>query len=736
MLNKKDVDQSNSNVFNDQIGGNKTEINNTFNFTFIDNNNVLNDSNFMKFNKDFEDFLDNTELSNIVKDRKLSLWDTYIPINLKYDDTNNFTNIENIVNNYVNEPKNIAISGNDKSGKTSSLKYFIKKLQYHFFCIYFDINNDIQYPIDKYILNIKNKIYDSIDQQIKDTIVFIDDFHKIRNIKKASKLLKSLHNIDNLYIIITADDVFNLNIEDIEITKEFDKYFIKNLGHVLRDRLINIWIDLNNISENDRNKKYMEYYNYLQSTLFKSMVPSYPFFLYTILSTKDNMIKLDKDITSQGNCYQALITIALLNANVKNQYIDYYYNILMELSYFFYKNVIFDNYKSISEDEVFSFFEQYDYPLPKEYDKELYIKNENIKIILKKLNDAGLFVYSSTHNYSFKYQYIYYFFLGRYFSEHFEENKSTIYNFIENLHIISNSYIIIFILHHSKKDDILEYLQTTMVCYFTNSEELTLVSDDISHLNTYSKELIDMFLDDNINTEKNKEEYLEDMDNESANNECYNNNEEENNSNDYLTIELRKSMRSVEVMGHILKNRHGSIKSSDLIEYFSYALELSLRIGGYFFNQVKNNKYDFYNYFLYEIKNNHYNNSIYSDAQISELVKNMFFRLNILVCYTTIKMSSDFLCSEDLIELIEKYDKSPIVDLIEKESKMMYRQFIDIKKLEEYIKNDKIPIFLKNLYRMLVYEYLYYNKIDHQERYKISSICKFNVKDTVNKYIK
>ena len=731
LLNNKNVDQSNSNVFNDQVGRDKVVINNTFNF----NSNVLNDSNIIKFTEDFENFLDNTELSNIVKDKKLSLWDTYIPVNLKYDDSNNFTNIEKVVDNYIAEPKNIAISGNDKSGKTSSLKYFIKKLQYNFLCIYLDVNSDIQYPIDKYILNIKNKIYNSVDENIKDTIVFIDDFHKIRNIKKASKLLKSLNNINNLYIIITADDVFNLNIEDIEITKEFDKYFIKNLGHVLRDRLINVWIDLNNIAENDRNKKYTEYYNYLQSILFKSMVPSYPFFLYTILSTKDNMIKLDKDITSQGNCYQALITIALLNANVKNQYIDYYYNILMELSYFIYKNVISDNDKNISEDEVLSFFDKYDYPLPKEYIKEPYNKNENIKIILKKLNDANLFVYSSIHNYSFKYNYIYYFFLGRYFSENFDENKSLIYNFIENLHIISNSYIIIFILHHSKKDDILKHLQETIYNYFDNSKELQLISDDIDHLDTYSKELIDMFLDDNLNAQKNKEEYLESMDNEYDKNE-YDDNNEKNNSEDYLTIELRKSMRSVEVIGHILKNRHGSIKSNDLLKYFSYALKLSLRIGGYFFNQIKNNKYDFYNYFLYEIKNNQYNSSIYSDSQISELVTNMFFKLNILVCYTTIKMSSDFLCSEDLIELIGKYDKTPIVDLIEKESKMMYRQFIDIKKLEEYIKNDKIPIFLKNLYRMLVYEYLYYNKIDHKERHKISSICKFNVKDTINKYLK
>ena len=712
--------QSNSKVKGDQTGRDKNiNINNNININIYKDNN---DSNLQdEFSDEFESFLNTTELSNIIQNNNLTLWDIYIPVDLNYNDSNKI-NIEKLASNYVNEPKNIVISGNDKSGKTSCLKYFIKSLSSSFLCVYIPSERNIQYPIDKYIINIKNKLYKNIPNDLDKTILFIDDFHKL-NSKKANKLLKSLKKINNLYVIITVDDVFNLKIEDVEITKEFHKYHIKSLGYVLRDRLINTWLEIIGTNENDKNKYHKKYSDYLESTLFKSMIPSYPFFLYTILGTIYTTNKIDNNITSQGYCYQALITISLLNANIKNSFIDSYYNILTELSFYFYKNIIAYGKKEISEDELRHFLiEEYDYKLPE----------DDIENILINLNNANLFVYTSTHNYYFKYKYIYYFFLGKYFADHFDDNKNTIYNCIDNLHIISNSYVIIFILHHSKNYYILEHLQAVILCSFDKYRELKLDKDDFDDYEDNSEKLINMILDDDLDSEKNKEEYLSDIDKE---NEQHNEDDdyfeefEDNNIIDKELVEIRKSIRIIEVMGHILKNRHGSIKSNKISEYFDCALELSLRIGKYLFDQMKNNEKDFYNFFIYELKNNNPKNYTYSVNQIENFVEEIFYRMNIIVCYATVKLSSDLLCSEELIYLIEKYNKTPITSLIEKEAKMIYKQSIDICELEKYMSNNENPQFLKNLLRMLIYEYLYFNKIEYKERQRISAICKFNSKD-------
>lgn len=64
---------------------------------------------------------------------------------------------------------------------------------------------------------------------------------------------------------------------------------------------------------------------------------------------------------------------------------------------------------------------------------------------------------SSCRNYSFEYPYLYYFFAGKYFAEHTDENDSEnahaiveIDNIVNNLHTNENAYIAIFISHHTK----------------------------------------------------------------------------------------------------------------------------------------------------------------------------------------------------------------------------------------------------------------------------------------------
>ena len=70
--------------------------------------------------------------------------------------------------------------------------------------------------------------------------------------------------------------------------------------------------------------------------------------------------------------------------------------------------------------------------------------------------------------------------------------------------------------------------------------------------------------------------------------------------------------------------------------------------------------------------------------------------------------------------------QTPLTILIEKDLKMTYDKSIDYKHLEKYLNDKNIDDFLKNIYKILVYEYLYNNdKIEEQERQKLRSICKF-----------
>lgn len=59
---------------------------------------------------------------------------------------------------------------------------------------------------------------------------------------------------------------------------------------------------------------------------------------------------------------------------------------------------------------------------------------------------------------------------------------------------------------------------------------------------------------------------------------------------------------------------------------------------------------------------------------------------------------------------------------------MTYDKSVNLKKLENYLKDNDKDDFLKNIYKFLIQEYLYFNKVSVQEKQKIFSICNFREK--------
>lgn len=72
--------------------------------------------------------------------------------------------------------------------------------------------------------------------------------------------------------------------------------------------------------------------------------------------------------------------------------------------------------------------------------------------------------------------------------------------------------------------------------------------------------------------------------------------------------------------------------------------------------------------------------------------------------------------------------RTELTILIEKDAKMTYDKSINLKKLESYLKDNSKDDFLKNIYKFLIQEYLYFNKVSTQEKQKIFSICNFKEK--------
>ena len=704
MLDK--INQSNSDVLGDQVGRDKIENNNFY---------ILNDYNSeSEFTKQFQSFLDKTELNFLFLSKELNFNDLYIPIDLRYDneDTKKI-NIETLYLNYIEFPRNLIIYGDEASGKTSSLKYFVNGLKNHFKIIYSDNVYKIQLPVESYIKTQEKYIYkDSVN--FEKTILFIDDFHKLSS-ERIKKILESAIKVKDLYLIITVDDIFIENIKAKKLIFDFEIYGIKTLGYNLEYKLIENWLRLKDYTEKQIYKDKEKYKKELDNVILKSILPKYPFFLYTILSNLDN--NLDNTITSYGHCYQTLIHLALSKVNIDNKLLDSYYNILTELSFYFYKYYLKNNSYEIYKDDIILFFkEEYDYNL-----------KESIDNILKKLDKAKLLTVSSCGYYKFEYQYIYYFYLGKYFANTIEVNREIIHNMIENLDKKENAYIIIFLIHHTNDEDILSYLQISMMCYYDDSKKMTLDNKDLEEFKKWNNQIFHCIfnsdnLDKSISVDSNCEKEYDD-DEEYDNNDEFNDDEE--------IIKLRKALKSVEVMGHILNNRFGSIKKKDFNEYLEFTMDLLFRIAGYLFNLLKEQEKYYVDYFYNRLKDEPeiFNNK----EKLLKKIRKMLFTYSVLIVISTIKRCTHTILSDNLTYFIEdinngngKMPQTPLTILIEKDLKMTYDKSIDYKHLEKYLNDKNIDDFLKNIYKILVYEYLYNNdKIEEQERQKLRSICKF-----------
>jgi len=122
-----------------------------------------------------------------------------------------------------------------------------------------------------------------------------------------------------------------------------------------------------------------------------------------------------------------------------------------------------------------------------------------------------LYYRDSFNNLSFKYPYFYYYFVAKYLAEHQDDNgiKKLIFNIIKNLHKKENTYICIFIAHHTRNIEILEEILLNAMCLLDEYNLATLSKEEVSFFDSQVEKLIKIaFPNRKTNPEKARQEKL------------------------------------------------------------------------------------------------------------------------------------------------------------------------------------------------------------------------------------
>lgn len=623
------------------------------------------------------------------------------------------------------------IVGEDQSGKTSLLKKYILTLRNSgFYPIY--IKDPAELLQGDFSYRMGRLFKDQYDTELELTEVYqdkivavVDDFHKANN---KTKVLKSL--LEYKGCIIVVDDIYNIDAQN-NILAEFKRYEIKQLKYSQRIELIKKWILASELPKDERLSTNEELQkvdetsamieNTLGKVLGKGIMPAYAYFILTLLVVLESNDKpIEEKITSQGHCYQALIVLFLKKQGVSNSpRIDSYINFLTELSVRIYKN----HGQAINTIQFEDFVKDY---------KATFSFIDPLQSMLEKLEASNIMNKTSFGNYEFNYPYIYYFFAGKFFAQAWEDEDDPNHVYaveqiniiLDNLHKTSNAYIAVFALHHTKNTALINKIAKVAKAIFQKFEPATMDRDCLSVFSSIEDNFKAPLLSpvntptENRLVDSKKRDQIE-LQKESVNEA----DEEADESDSEFTLDLRRSIKTVEVLGSIIKNRVGSLRVEQVEGLFAEAMDIQFRLMSCFLDLVKSITMSKESTKFLETRIKEVHPEV-SPEELPARAKALFWSMNFGFLFCVIKKTAFSLGSSATVRTAKSVCEArntPAAFLLKHTIQMWFKKNVDIDELQKMDKtiDNKTA---KNVMLWLISDYCRVHHVNYKDAAKLESL--------------
>ncbi len=624
----------------------------------------------------------------------------------------------------------LIIAGENQAGKTTLCKIL--------FTIYRNLNYIPIYLEDenKFLGNPQKKLEkaffeqyesDSFEQfELKRVVPIVDNFHFAKYKEKYIEEYESF----KLQVLI-VDDIFGLNIKNQSLIREYNKFKIREFTALERNDLIIKWIQIREDSQIQINPNHLQQSidekteiieNSLGIIFGKGIMPSYPFFVLSVLAAQDTQKPLDSEITSQGHCYQALIYLYLRREGVKNDQIDICSNFLTELAFWIYEKAGV----SLDSSEFDMFLEHYklNFNLP-----------ISITDLVRTLANVNICKFDSLNQFNFCYSYIYYFFVAKFLSEHIETKKSIIDKILANLHKDENAYITIFIAHHTKSNYLLDELMLNAEILFEKYKPATLDTTELSFFDMHEHKIIQAILpsfqhkaEDERRKILEEKSSIEEVNRDNHQNEPKPNNDE---TDSELATNLRLSIKTVEVLGLIIKNRSGSLDLKRLEYIFEQGLKVHLRILSSFIEVIKDAEAEqsIIKLLTERIKQiieerEEDNEKELSIDKIEKLVRSIYWNLNFGVLHGFITKAIHSLGSINLLNIsqtISENENTPASFVVNHGIKMWYAKNMRVDEIAKRLSEQDFSKTAERLMKFKVVEHCRLHNIEFKDLQNIEN---------------
>ena len=671
-----------------------------------------------QLSKQWQKWLHDTEIGLVHREvDQVLLSDVFVPPDLKKldDDINKMSQTVNSLHATILS-QDCVIFGDEQSGKTTlSKQFFYKSIQAGKYPIYLsgaEINTS---SVKKLIRKAIKKQYKDLDTDSylaqNSQILIIDDFRKARlNNKHLNQFITNARNLFDV-VLLLADQSFAYVARDFASLDGFTYFEILPFGNVKRSELIKRWVEIGvveSINDDELYRRVDTLKTHIDSFVHRNIVPAKPIYLLIILQTFESYTPLGVELTSYGHCYQHLIYRAFEKAKIKQSEFDAYINFLAEFAGELFRN----SSDPLTDEELNDFFQNY---------HKSYIGVVPQEVCKKLIDHSILQQYHGQT--SFKYRYIYYFYVAKYLADRLSKNpesKQQIRELVNQIHKEESANIIIFITHHTKDPWILDEIQECMMELFKEFDEAKLDVDDLAFMQDFLDELPKLILEQReIQSEREAHDLRKDQAEEEE--EEIFSEEVENLDPATLLAKINKALRGIEIIGQIIRNRHGSLERETLLSLLTQAYSVGLRFLQFFLDLSDSAKDEIIKSIRFMLEE-HPN---INDEQLKMKSRRLYLWITYGTIYGILRkiaFSVGAKETEAIHDELQKRNSTPAVKLINKSVELQFLKKIDTKSLERLNGDLKDNGICKRLLSEIVIQHIYMHQISYDEKQKISEI--------------
>ncbi|CAB5527823.1 metallophosphoesterase [Stutzerimonas stutzeri] len=402
--------------------------------------------------------------------RNITLSDIYVYPDLKKINDNTAARRSLINSSKLISPEfadgGILIEGEEKSGTTSLLFQIYKEYHARGYIpllikgkyLKKNLDTEIRATIRKAIVEqYGRELIEKIEQTPPSKkILLIDAFDDspLRAAEARASLLCNLRQKAQ-HLVVGVSDMFEMGeilSSDQSQTLSLDHYKLQPFGYSLRSKLIEKWFSLGNdgsIDESTFISRCDEAERLMNSAMTKTVTPSLPLYLLTLLQSIESGQSGDFKESALGYYYQYLLTESLQSNGVRKDKLTEHFQYIGHLAWEFHSR----GAKEVSESDLLTFNTKFSATW----------HTVNFTERLETLVSARVLTRNG-EDYSFRYPYIYYFLKGQYLSEHLQdiEIRDYIKNCCKHLYVRDHANTILFLAHHTNDEFVLDQVSASL----------------------------------------------------------------------------------------------------------------------------------------------------------------------------------------------------------------------------------------------------------------------------------